>query len=142
MHEYDGVMGCESLELVGRSDKRQFRKGGNSPGHEQRKSWIGVETGADRCGALRQRIEISQRARHALAAMFDLCGVAGELLSERERGRILRMRPANLDDVGKLARLGIKRALQFLQRWKQPACDLLNEGNVHRGWKAIIRRLA
>jgi hypothetical protein len=59
-----------------------------------------VEAGADGGAALRQFHQARQRQLDALDAVLDLRGIAGELLAERQRGRVLGVGAADLDDVG------------------------------------------
>ena len=52
------------------------------------------------------------------------------------------MGAANFDDVCPVARLGFKRRLQLHQRGQQFLPHGRGGGNVQRGWKGIVGRLA
>jgi hypothetical protein len=52
------------------------------------------------------------------------------------------MRPADLDDLFPIGRLGFQRRMQVLKCGDQVVCDLLCTGDVHRRREGVIRRLA
>ena len=101
-----------------------------------------IEAGADGRAALRQLHQVGQRRFDALDAVRHLRRVAGELLAERERRRVLRMRAADLDDVRPRLRLGVERLVQVAQGRQQAMMDLLRAGDVHGRRIGIVRRLA
>lgn len=80
---------------------------------------MGVEARSDRRAALREGVEAGQRRLDPGDAELELGGVAREFLAERDRGRVLRMRAADLDDVVELARLGLQRLVQVVERGDQ-----------------------
>ena len=104
------VMRGQRLELVRRGHEGQSGQRRDPLGDELRELRLGVEPGADRGAALRQRIEGLERSRHALAGVLDLRRVAGEFLAERQRRRVLRVGAADLDDVRELPGLGLQRS--------------------------------
>ena len=65
------------------------------------KSRLRVEPGPDRGAALRQWKQLLHRGAQPRDATFDLRGVAGKFLAERQRCRILCVGAADLDDVCK-----------------------------------------
>jgi len=71
-------------------------------------------------------------------AVLDLLGIAGEFLTEGQRRRILQMGAADLDDRRKLHGLGRERRLEVNQRRDQLALDLLDRGDMHGGWEAVV----
>ena len=101
-----------------------------------------VEAGADGGAALCQFHQRGQRRLDARNAILDLLRIAGEFLAERQRGRILRVRAADLDDLLPVDRLLLQRCVQVLEGREQVGRDLLGAGDVHRGRERIVRRLA
>ncbi len=69
-------------------------------------------------------------------------GVARELLAQRQRRRILRVGPANLDDAVEFFDLLLQRAVQLLQpRQQHVPCGHCG-GDMHGGGESVVRRLA
>ena len=52
------------------------------------------------------------------------------------------MRAADLDDMGKFLRLGVKRRMQVAKRGEEVVDDPLGAGDVHGGRIGVVRRLA
>jgi hypothetical protein len=73
---------------------------------------------------------------------LHLRGVAGEFLPERQRRGILQVGAADLDDVGEFLALALERRVQMRQRRQQVSGDLGCCCDMHRGWEAVVRRLA
>ena len=73
--------------------------------------------------------------------MVELRDVAGELLAQRERCRILQVGAADLDDVVECLRLLRERVAQRLERWHQTLLHRGDCGNVHGGGEHVVRRL-
>jgi len=63
------------------------------------------------------------RPLDALDALLDLGPVAGELLTERDRRRVLEVRPPRLDDVVELVFLRCERVAKGLQRGEDVFLD-------------------
>ncbi len=87
------------LELVRRRDERQAGETrqllGDAFGIARRR----IQPGADRGAAERQLAQMRQAGMQVAVGLLELRHVAGELLAERERRRILQMRAADLHDV-------------------------------------------
>ena len=77
-----------------------------------------VPTAVPPCASCSSRGSGAFDARDAVA---DLLSVAGKVLAEGQRRRILGMRATDLDDVGERGRLLRQRRLQQPQRRQQPA---------------------
>jgi hypothetical protein len=101
-----------------------------------------VEAGADRGAALRELVEARQHAFDPGDAVADLRGVAGKFLAERQRGRVLQMGAADLDDAVPGLRLRIEPGVDLLERRQQPFVHRARGGDVHRRRKAVVGRLA
>ena len=140
-HLHDRVVGGDGLELVlGGPEGKPGERG--DFGREARiEAGLGVEPGADGGAALGERAEPGQRGTHALDAVLHLRRVAGELLAEGKRRRVLEMGPADLDDIGEGLRFRRKRLVQMLERRQQQVMALLHGGDVHRGREGIVGRL-
>src|SRR5713101_7924895 len=83
------------------------------PQHFARKIDMPVQTGADRSASKRKLTQNFDRFFRAVFSVSDLLSVAGEFLTQPDRGRIHQMRPADLDDVPKFLCLRIQCAMQF-----------------------------
>ena len=87
---------------------------------------VGVDAGADGRAAQGHLGEVLAGLLYALDAALDLARVAEELLAQPDRGGVLEVRPAGLDDVVELAGTSPpERRLQLLQRGQQ----------VFSGWR-------
>ena len=103
-----GIVRGKGLELVGRRAERETGNLGDFSGEALRETGLCVQAGADSSAALCKVVETVRGLGDPLLAQLQLRGIAAELLSERERGRILGVCTANLDDVLPLRRLGRK----------------------------------
>src|ERR1700675_3943090 len=99
MREYVGVVGGQRLEFVGSTGEAKLRDFGNVSGERLGEFRLRIEPGADSGAALRQRIQMIHPDTQPRDAALDLGGVAGELLTERQRCGVLGMGAADLDDV-------------------------------------------
>src|SRR6185295_3004273 len=102
---------------------------------------LGIETGADGGPALRQELYLREDLLQARDSELDLCCIAGELLAEGERRRVLGVRAPDLDDAGPGARLLRQRLVEVLQGRKQPLVDLERTCDVHGRREGVIRGL-
>jgi hypothetical protein len=109
------------------------------PGAEFR---MGVQAGADRGAADRQRMYCRQCCDDGRAGQRELGGVAGEFLAQRQRRGILQMGAADLDDVGEGDRLVGQLRVQRVECRHQRAPDGVGGGHVHGRREHVIRRLA
>ena len=73
MREHDRVVRGERLELVRRADERQAGERGDPLGDQPGELRLGVEAGADRGAALRQRIELLERRLQPRAMPASTC---------------------------------------------------------------------
>ena len=67
-----------------------------------------VQPGADRRAADRELVEVGERLLDPFDVGVELRDVARELLAERERDRVLQVRPADLHDVRPRGRLRVE----------------------------------
>ena len=89
------------------------------------------------------RSSARQHRFDARDAVFDLRGIAGKFLAERQRRRVLQMGAADLDDAVPAPRLVGERA-RASSCSAGAACSwtATRGGDVHRGREAVVRRLA
>ena len=141
MHRHQRVVAGQRGKLVGRGleaepgARRQF--GGDAGG----KFRMRVQAGADRGAAGGQQQQAGQGVLDQLFGVLELCHVAGKLLAQRQRRRILQVSAADLDDGGEVARLRRQRGAQLRQRRQHRLRHGQRRGHVHRGGKDIVRRL-
>ena len=100
-----------------------------------------VQAGADGGRADRELVEVGERLLDPLEVVVELGDVAGELLPEGERDRILQMGPTDLHDVGPGGRLRIERVAQRTDGRQEPFGELRRGGDVHRGRERVVRGL-
>ncbi|MGB7980699.1 MAG: hypothetical protein WCF36_07885, partial [Candidatus Nanopelagicales bacterium] len=100
VNQHIGVVGGERFELVRRGGEGKLGKLGDLPCELFAEFRLRVEAGADSGPALRQREQFLHRGAQPRDSESDLRGIAGEFLSQRQRGRVLRMGPPDLDDLG------------------------------------------
>jgi len=113
MHGDQPIMGGQRGKLVvgaGKGQAAMRRQFGGNPAAEIR---MGVEAGADGGAADRERIERSQASADTTFGLAQLRHIAGKFLTERERGGILQMGTADLDDVGKGGGLALETGDQL-----------------------------
>ena len=135
-------MGGERLELVRRGGEAEPGDGRDLVGDPLGEAGGCVQAGADGGAALGELHQHRQGLLDAHDAVLDLLGVAGELLAEGDRGRVLGVGAADLDDVLPRLRLVVQRVAELLQGRDQAVDDLLASGDVHRRREAVVRRLA
>ena len=99
---------------------------------------MGVEPGADRGAALRELIEPVQRLLDALHAVVDLRRIAAEFLSESQRGRVLQVRAADLEDVLERLCLVLERLVQPAQARDSAGKRSQGRGDMHRGGEGVV----
>src|SRR3954468_3496030 len=73
--------------------------------------------------------------------MIELRDIAGELLSECERNRVLQMGATNFYDRTKGLGLLGKRLLETRDARKELLFERGHRGHVHRGGEHVVRRL-
>jgi hypothetical protein len=81
------------------------------------------------------------RCANSGCGLLELIDVAGELLAEGERRRVLQVGAADLHDRLKSAALGLERFAQRLGRGER-IVDRRGGRDVHRGGEDVVRRLA
>ncbi len=141
MREHHRVMRGQRFELV--RCGREFQAGNASDllGDLFCKSDRRGEARADGRAALREFHQLWQRQFDALDAIGQLLRVTGKFLAERDGRCVLRVRAADLDNVGPFLGFGIERIVQNLKRRHQAMNDFLNARDVHRRRERVVRRL-
>ncbi len=142
VQQHERLVAGQRGELVGRASKRQTGERGDPPRATLAELRVGVEAGADRGAAERELVHGGQRRLDGGARDVDLRDPAGHFLADRERRRVLQVRPADLDDAGKRPRLGVERLAQPADRRQQAPDGFLGGRDVHRRRKRVVRRLA
>ncbi len=142
MREQQRILRGERLELVGRGNEGQPGRLRNFRGHGLAEALGRVEPGADRGAALRQLVEPGQRRLDPLDPERDLPRIARELVAQGQRGGVLRVRAADLDDVRPAFRLGLQHVAQSHQRGQQRSRHLAGAGDGDRAGHGVVGRLA
>ena len=101
----------------------------------------GVEPRADGRPSGGEAIEPRHAPPHVLGRVAELRRPARPLVADRERDRVLEMRPANLHDVLPGVGLRLDGAGQLLEARQEVPIELEDGGDVHRGREGVVRRL-
>ena len=118
---------------------RFLRKESRDPRSELR---MCVQPGSHGGPANRQFEQGRFRAFDCLACPVELCRVAGHLLAERHRHRVLEVGSPHLDHIGKRLGLLFEGPAQSVDRWTQPAVQHVDRTQVHGGRNYVVTRLA
>ncbi|KAI1693803.1 hypothetical protein DdX_20443 [Ditylenchus destructor] len=96
------------------------------------------------CGAADRELADTavERALDPRAAAHQLRSIAREFLPQRQRGRVLGVGTADLDDMVPGFCLGGERSGQLLQRRQQQIARRQHRRDVQRGREAVVGRLA
>ncbi len=117
-------------ELVRRAGERQAREVGDFLGEGVAEPLRCIKAGPDRRAALRQPIDPRHYAFDAIDIVGDLLRVAGKFLPQRQRRRILQVRPADLDDAfPALGEIG-QPLVHQLERRQQSSVDRKRRRNM------------
>ena len=138
----EGIVGRERGELVLRRHERMAGLAGDELRRHVPKLRVGIEAGADGRAADRQFVEAREGSLDRGHPVVELRPPGRHLLAERDRRGILEVGAADLDDLGRpLLEVG-KHVAQLPHRRQEAVVDHLDGGNVHRGRKGVVRRLA
>ena len=102
----------------------------------------GVQAGADRGAAHRDYQQPGGGVLDFGDRVVQRAGVAGPFLPDGQRGGVFQVRPADLDHVGPLLRLGADGIPQPRQRRDRLGRGHRVRGDVHRGRERVVGRLA
>ncbi len=136
------VMGRESFEFIRGGHERQAGQLRDLARNAAVPAHTGVQPGANGGAALCQLINIRQARFHPRDALFDLLGIAAELLTQRQRRCVLRMGAADLDDILEFFGFRDERGMQLFQPRQQRVTGHHPDGDMHRGREGIVGGLA
>ncbi len=134
-------MRSQRLELVGRAGEAELGELGHLGGERLGEAVGRVEAGADGGAALGELEYARLDPAQPLDPGLDLGGIAGKFLPQGQRGRVLEMGPADLDEAIPGRGLCRQPAVHGLERRDQPGLHRPRRGDVHRGREAVVRRL-
>ena len=86
-------------------------------------------------------IKTAKRRFDVLQGLIEHSYVAGEFLTERERGGILKMGAPDFHDICESGRLRIEGVAQLLHGGQENLDDNSSRGDRHGCWESIIGRL-
>jgi hypothetical protein len=115
------VVRRQRLELVRRGRREAGRSAASRP--STRELGMRIEPVPTAVPPIASSSTCGSAASTCAIAVIELRDVAGELLPERQRRRVLQMRAADLDDACEVARLGRERRRAAAQRGQQPPCE-------------------
>ena len=113
----------------------------DSPGGHFAEAGIGIEACANCRASDCQRVNPGQSLANAVERLVELRYPAGDQLAEGERCRVLKVRPPHHDNIAISLGFLVEDVTKPAYRRNQAVFDRLDRGNVHRGWKGIVRRL-
>src|SRR5947208_15298643 len=135
------VVRRERLEFVARRNERQSGRLSQLLGDARAEFGMSVEPRAYRSAAQGELAQMCERGPDVGDAVVELRHPAGDLLPEREWGRVLKVGAPDLDDSGERRRLRRRDVAQRRKRGYEPVVDGLHRGDAHRGGKNVVRRL-
>src|ERR1700674_1838974 len=101
-----------------------------------------VDPGAHGSASERDPRQLVDRSLRAPDRFLDLPGVALELLAEPDRGRVLEVSAARLDDRPEFLALGLERAREPLEGWDELVLDRHRRSKLDRGRDHVVGGLA
>ena len=131
----------EERELVAAGNERQSGQFGDFLRGGFGEAFRRVEAGPDGGPAEREFIEFRQNAFDARERGFELGAVPGEFLSERERHGVLKMRAADLHDVGELGFLLRDGVAELADGGQERLHEGAGGGDVHGRRERVVGRL-
>ena len=129
----------ERREQVRSLDEGEVREGGDLRGAPLPEPVGSIESGPDRRGTDRELVQAGQGRPDPSDVRIELRRVPGELLTQRERDRVLQVRSSDLHDVGERTRLRIEGLAEGVNARQQPFGDQGRTGDVHRGGEGVVR---
>lgn len=138
----NGVVGSESLELVGRGLELGAGHLGDFLGNGFSKALEGVDSRADGGTTLSEQTQVGDGSLDTLDTKVELGDVAGELLSESQGGSILQVGSANLDNLlgFEVVDLGLDGGAEALEGGEQVVLELEDGSDVHDGGEGVVGR--
>ena len=136
----NSVVSSKGLELVGSGLELGAGHLGDLLGNALGEALEGVDASANGGTALGEESQVGDRALDALDAVVELGNVARELLCQGERGGILKMGSADLDDLlgFEIVNLLLESITQVAQRGDKLVRELENGGNMHDGGEGVV----
>src|SRR5690606_37242416 len=116
---YDRIVRRQRLELVGRRTEPVASHVTQPVREDPVEPPRTVDSRADGGAALRDQQQPRERGAYAGDSVLRLLHIAGELLTEGKRRRILQMRAADLDDARERPLLRRQRAAQLIEGGQQ-----------------------
>lgn len=132
------VVGGQNLELVGGSLELGAGQLGDLSSDSLVEALEGVQTSTDGGTTLSQVAEVGDASLDTLNVAVELSDVAGELLTEGERGGVLQVSTTDLDDLVELLNLDLESIAQAPQGRQEGVLQLHNGSNVHSGREGVI----
>ena len=136
----DGVVGGQSLELVGGSDELMASQLADLGRNVLGEPLEGVETGADGGSTLGKVAQTGESRLDAEDAVLELSNVSGELLAQSKGSGVLKVSSANLDNLVKGIDLGLHGVLEAAESGDKLLLELKNSSNVHGGGEGVVGR--
>jgi len=103
---------------------------------------VGVDAGPDGGAAERHAQQLVARGPRPPDGLLELARVAAELLAQADRGRVLEVGPARLDDRPELVGLGIEGGPEDLEGRQERVGDRHRRRQLERRRDHVVRRLA
>jgi len=134
----DRVVGSQDLELVGGGLELGAGHLADLSSDGLIEALEGVQTGTDGSTTLSKEAQVGDASLDTLNVAVQLGDITGELLAQSERGGILQVGTANLDQVLELLDLLLQSITQLLQRGQQSVLKLHHGGNVHDSGEGVV----
>ena len=138
MRIYKRVVRRERFELVRCSYEWQLCVRGNFFSESFSKTDFRVDACTNSCTTLCERPEVLEAFLYALNAEVHLSHIARELLTERQRCRILRVRTTDFNDVFERLSFVVQRVAHVLQRRQKTVVNFFRRRDVHRCRERVV----
>ena len=132
------VLGGESLELVGGSDKGMAGFFLQVLNNSFSKASVGVEASSDSGTTLSNLVDINQSLSNTLLAVLELVNVGRELLSESKGSGILSVSSSDFDNVGEFVTLLSESFPETSDLGEEAFLDFEDSGDVHDRREGVV----
>ena len=122
-------------ELVGCGNEGQASQLGDLSSRRLGKTGRRVDARSHRCAAQRQTVHSLKRGLDPLQIIRQHSRVAGPFLTQCQRGGVLHVGAADLDDALPGLRFRIDGIAQSCYRWDQALLHIDRSRDIHRRWK-------
>lgn len=135
---HDSIMSSQGLKLVRGSLEIDAGELRDLVGDSNIKAGFGIQSRTNSGTTLGKKLQAGEGSLDTLNTVGKLGGIAGELLTESQRGGVLQVCSANLDDVAESLHFLFERSMQASQAREELLGDLDGGSNVHDTGESVV----